>query len=266
MNIDRLWMIGMIAGMAVVAFLGWSLGVSPVLAQAATASSQTASITATNASSESQIAVLKNEFAKIGAQNAKLATLRQSIPATADLSVFLQEVNNLCDANGVTLQTVIVNDAVVFQSATSDAAAASADSSTSTPTSTPTPTDSPSAAPAAAPPAAPTVSPTALITVPVKLTFTGSFENVMNFIKGIQTGQRLFFATQIGTSPGAGSGDSTNGSISGDVFALPGLSASIHTPIPKSTPAPVATPAPTDTATPGPTDTATPGPTSTPTP
>jgi Tfp pilus assembly protein PilO len=264
MNVNRLWTIGMVAVIVVVALAGWMLGVSPVLAQASSASDQAASLAASNLSTQAQITALKQQFAQIATAQGKLAGLRQSIPTDADMSAFLQEIDRLGSQDHVSLQTVAVQNAVVYQSPTPTGASAGTSTSTGTSTPTPTPTPTPTATAPVAP--APTSVGSSLITIPIKLTFNGSFSNVMAFVKGLQNGSRLLFVAQVTTAVAQGQGASgIQASITGDIFAQAGVSG----PLPASVIAqatPTATPTPSITPTAPPSSTSTPTPTGTPTP
>jgi len=263
MNMNRIWTIGFIAVIAIVAVAGWMLGISPVLAQAGAASHQAASLNATNAQTASQIAALKSQFANIGDAQTKLAELRQSIPTDADMSAFLQEINTIGATHKVALQSLTVADAVV--AATTDSSGSTTGTSTSTSTSTPAPTPTPTPTPAAGTTStvtAPPAPPTGLITIPVQMQFEGTFEHVMAFVKDLQNGTRLLYISDLTTATNPSS-KTVTGSITGAVFAQLGsvkLPDSVTNAV-----APVIT-TPTDTPTPSMTPTAPPLSTSTPTP
>jgi Tfp pilus assembly protein PilO len=252
MNSDRLWIIGAVAGMIVVALAGWFVGISPIVAQASAADATVASTMANNAASESKLASLKTQFAGIDKLQKTLDSLRESIPEGADASVFLQELNTLSAEYNVALTSVTINAATIYQAATPTAPTTSGSTATSTPTPSPTPTT-----PAAATTPATVVPTGGLVIVPVQITVTGAFDDVKSFVGALQSGARLYLATsvEIGSSSGV-----FTGSITGDIFTVAGIS----TPTKSDTPTPI--PIPTPTPTPTPTGTPTPGVTSTPTP
>jgi Tfp pilus assembly protein PilO len=261
MNSDRLWIIGAVAAMIVIAVGGWFVGISPTIAQAAAADQQVASITQSNAASQQKLALLKQQYANIGPLQKSLDSLRQSIPESADASEFLQELDNLSAAEGVSISTVSIGSATIYEAPTTGAAASSAATTGATSTSTPTPTPTPTAAPVV-----PTATPAGqFVQIPVEITVTGSFDAVRNFVGALQLGTRLYYATAVDISKGS---SSATGALTGSIFTLQGTSDAPKstTPTDTSTPSPTATPIPTGTATPTPTGTPTPGVTTTPSP
>jgi Tfp pilus assembly protein PilO len=262
MSRDRLWAIAAVAGMLVVAIAGWFLGIAPVLQQGSAADAQTASITATNTASAVRLASLKSQFAHIKPLQAKLAVLRQSIPEDAGASVFLQEINTLTAKYGVSLTSVAINSATVYQAPVA-ATPATTDASGSTSTSTPTPTPTPTPTTTTTTPAAAT-GVNAFVLVPVSITVSGAFDAVRDFIGAIQSGPRLYLATSVSIG-GATSGNPATGTLAGDIFTLQGSSPSVppaKVKAPTPTPTPTATPTPTGvpTSTATPTSNATPKP------
>jgi Tfp pilus assembly protein PilO len=276
MSRDRLWIFGGIALGLVILIAGYTLGISPTLAQAATVSAQTSTISTSNTQSQAQLASLKQQFQHIGTLRSALNKLRGSIPESAGTSPFLNELTVLAAASGVKLNEVTVGDAALY---TAPVVAAPATTSTAT-TSTPAPT----AAPAATAPAQ-TVG-NGLVLVPITISAEGPFDSVRDFMGAVQKGTRLYFASAmtIGTDP---TGVSTI-TLTGDAFTLQGTSDvvtntklipttdSTATPTPTMTPTPTPTPtksaagstsksgsttpttAPTDPSTPLPTDTPSP--------
>ena len=268
MNKDRLWVIGAVLGIVVVVVMGWFLGVSPLVTQATSANSQATSLSQANVVSKSKLSTLKQQFENIDTLQTDLATLRQSIPTGADLPTFITEINLLCARYHVSLTSVAVNDAVVFQAPVAPAAPATA-SGGSTPAATPTPTPTATQATGTAAPAAPAASGGDLVLVPVVINVTGKFEDVVNFTGGVQAGARLYLAAEVEVAPGASTGGGAPtkflGTLTGNIYTLAGTSGDLPA---SASPAPVVepTPAPTDTATPSPTDTPIPTGTATPTP
>jgi hypothetical protein len=113
----------------------------------------------------------------------------------------------------------------------------------STATASPSPSPSSTAATTPAPPVAPAAT-TRLALIPVQLTVTGSYDAVMNFIGGIQTGGRLFLvnSTTITLSP---SDKTYTGVLGGTIYALPSAAAAAAAAAPSST---TATPSPVPSA------------------
>jgi Tfp pilus assembly protein PilO len=267
MNRDRLWVIGAALGTVVVVVMGWFLGVSPLVAQASTASSQQTSLAQANTAATVKLATLKTQFANIDTLQTDLAALRQSIPGGADLPGFITEINGLCAKYHVSLSSVVVNDAVVFQAPVAAVAPATPGSTaTPAPTPTPTPTTAGATAPVAAAP-----SGTGLVLVPVAINVTGSFADVVDFTGGVQAAPRLYLATEVEIAPGAsvGGGRPTAflGTLSGNIYALAGSSGDLPASTTPVTPVvPTPTPTPTSIPTVGATAPPTTAPSSTPKP
>lgn len=257
MNKDRLWIIGAGAALVIIALLGWTLGISPLVDQASAANAQVATITSTNQASQLQLQKLKSEYANIDQFKKDLAALRVSIPSDASLASFLKEINTLCDQNHVELQSVAIADATLYVNPNSTVSAVPVAGSTATPTPTPT---------AAAGATTTTTAPVAtagskagdFVLLPVTISYSGSFSDVMSFTGGVQTGPRLFASKSFSVlrNSSQGNGLTYAATIAGTVYALKGLTPDTveitTTPI-DSTPTPE--PTPTDTATPDPTNT-----------
>ncbi|HEX4401902.1 MAG TPA: hypothetical protein VHZ98_11285 [Galbitalea sp.] len=260
MNSDRLWAFAAIAAMIVIALGGWFVGISPVVAQAAAADQQNASVTLANQANLQKVALLKQQYANIGPLQKSLDSLRRSIPENPDASAFLQELDELSAAQGVTITSVTIASSTVYVAPTAVPTAAPAAT-----TSTPTPTPTPTATTGATPVAPSTSSAGQFVEVPVAITVTGSFDAVRSFVGAVQKGSRLYLATALGISAGAGTSIATaTGTLTGFIFTLQGTSDEPKSKISAGTS--TATPTPTPTPTLTPTPTATPTPTQTPTP
>jgi Tfp pilus assembly protein PilO len=264
MNTGRLWILGAAAAMIVIALGGWFIGISPVVSQASAANAQVASVSQANQASEQKVALLKQQYAHIGPLQKSLNALRRSIPEVADASAFLQELNDLSAADGVTISSVTIASSTVYQLPA--AAGATGAAATTTPASTPAPA-------ATTPVVAPVTSSGLFVQIPVTITVTGSFDAVRNFVGSVQKGKRLYLATAVSLSQGAavsGASGQATGTLTGYIFTLQGTSDEPKSTEPTSTPtpAPTDTPIPTGSPTPGltPTPTPTPTPTLTPSP
>ena len=254
MNKDRLWIFGLTAAILVVAGLGYVLGVSPILSNAAAADEQRASIASTNSASEARIAVLKKQFENIGSLQEELAGLTGSVPIDGDMPVFLAEINTLTTQNAVQLTNVNVSDATKYVPPVAAAVPASSDTATGTPTPTPSPstttgTTTPTPMPVVMGPAG------RLVLIPVKISVKGNYGKVMAFVAAIQGGPRLFLSNTLDVAI-----DSTNATlftadINGYVYALPlapgavsvaaagsSTAAVSSTSVPSATPTPMPTP------------------------
>lgn len=236
------------AGIAVALLLGWFLGVSPIFDQITAVSLQTNNLQQANAASSARLVTLKKQFANIGELEKKLEDLQDSIPADADIPGFLAEINALCAANGVSLTSLTVNDALAYVAPGAVVAPATPD---------------PSATPGATVAPGVTDPSTGLIAIPVKVTVSGPYSQVMAFAGALQTGKRLLLVAKL-TLTGSASGADFTGDVEGNIYGLPlppGTTPNKATPSPTPTPAPTPTPtvSPTPseaTPTPEPTNTA----------
>jgi Tfp pilus assembly protein PilO len=259
MNTNRMWILGAVAAMIVIALAGWFVGISPVVAQAAASDEQVASVTQANADSTAKLALLRQQYANIGPLQKSLDSLRKSIPVGADASAFLQELDDLSAQQGVVISSVTIASATIYTAPTSGATASSGAATDATSTPTPAP-------PVATTPVAPSPSTSGqFVQIPVQIVVVGDFDAVRNFIGAIQLGPRLYLATAVSITQSAGQTGST-GTLTGFIFTMQGTSDATKSKKPASTPTPTPTPVPTGTPTPSPTMTSIPIPIPTPTP
>lgn len=190
--------------MAVVVVGGWFLGIQPQLSAANAAGESRTTEAAQNAASERLLTTLKRDFEGIGELKNSNATLRRSVPSSAQLSTFVTELDALSGQNGVAVTTITVSDAkaytppVIVAAAVTGAAAG------------PTPSPSATAAPVVAAPVAPEapllvtnpkITAANFIAIPIELKISGPYANVLDFVKGLQAGERLFLVTNLSTAP-----------------------------------------------------------------
>ncbi|MCI0159072.1 hypothetical protein KNO15_20415 [Leifsonia shinshuensis] len=230
MDKTRLWIIGSVLAMVVVAALGWVLGIQPQLDQSAAADAQTLQVDSTNASSQIALNKLKKDSESLPDLKSQLTAVQSSIPAEAQTPAFMDELTALATANGLTVTASQITDGAGFvppanPAAPAPAATASGSGSTATPTPAPssTPSPAPTPAPTAVPGMPPAVSP--LVTkdvftvVPVSVTVRGAYPNIVAFVAAAQKGQRLFLVNGIDVGPAA-TGPGFDGKVSGFIYVL----------------------------------------------
>jgi Tfp pilus assembly protein PilO len=221
---NRIWMIGTVLVMVAVVALGLLLGIQPQLAAIATADDARGAVETTNAGQAAVLAKLQADFAGIDTLKADLAPLEASVPSGTQMPRFVNQLNALAGSTAVTLIGITVADAAPYVEPTALAATGTGV--------------------AAAPPVT-----NALITannfasLAVHITVTGSFDHALDFVSGLQSGERLFLVTGLTTTkvapdPAAKKGASTDVSAGIDGFVY------VLVP-PTSAAAPAATPAPT---------------------
>ena len=223
MDRNRLWTIGALLAMVAVVALGWFLGIQPQLASASTASQNLATTQTQNAASSASLAKLKSDFEGIANLKQNLAALRDSVPSSAQISALVTELDSLAGEHQVLVKSIGVSDAKAYTPPLVVAATpAAATSSNPSPTPTPALTGAPVSAPAT--PTAPVlvtnpkITAANFIAIPVQLAITGPYSNVLDFVRGLQTGPRLFLVTALSTKSStdkvaAGSVDATVGGI-----------------------------------------------------
>ncbi|MCU1557986.1 MAG: hypothetical protein JWN09_1981 [Microbacteriaceae bacterium] len=257
MNRDRLWVIGLGAAIVVVAALGYLAGISPIVAQASAADAQRTSIAAANDASAARLISLKAQYAGIAKLQAQLKVLAGSIPADAEMPVFLRELNALSNQYQVSLKSVAVSVAQNYASPTVTPVKPPAGSA-ATPSPSPSPSTSTSTGAGAGTPAATSAPASRLILIPVAISISGSYSNLMAFVGGLQSGDRLYLLTGLSMSSAADAAH-FSADITGYVYALPPAGGTV-----------AKTPAPSGTTTPAPgvssSATPTPDPSSSPTP
>lgn len=264
MDRNRLWTLGAVVVMIAVIAGGWFLGIQPQLDAGGAANQTRQTVEAQNAQSAATLVALKKDYSGIGALKHQLAQLRQSVPSTAAMSAFVTELDTLAGSYGVSVTSISVSDALPYVQpapaapAPAPAAAAAAGSgSTATPTPAPTATTPATPAPGTTPSttsattetgaatSAPAITATNFAAIPVQLALTGSYEQVLDFVHGLQNGSRLFLVTALSTTtatagaagaaaPSTGGVDATVGGL---VYVLLADAATTATPTPGPAPA-----------------------------
>jgi Tfp pilus assembly protein PilO len=261
MSRNKLINLAIVGGLVLVGLFGWILGISPVLDQTAAAKTQQVAMSAANDASAARLALMKSQFAKLPALKAQLDALSVSVPASAAMPEFLARIGALNASTGTRLVSVTAADAMAYIDPTATAAVAPT-AAPATPAATPSPSASAAAgATAGSGTAASGASPAArLVTFPIAISVTGTYDQVMAFGGQVQVDSRLFLVrgSTIGEDPTTQLFTLT---LTGSIFTLPSV-------VPAPTQTPAKTPAPTATPIPSPSvsasSTATPSATATP--
>lgn len=247
--------------------IGYFVVAQPQLAAASTANDQLTSANAQLTATQATITQLKGEQTKLPALTAQLADLRGSIPTGAQIPSYIDGLNALANSSGVSITGITVAGAVAYAPPLPPAGTVAAPTPSSTPS--PTPSASASAAGEAAPVStawAPTTDPSItgenFISIPVTVNTSGQAPNILAFIKGLQSGTRLFLVSGITTTADTLSPGLVTGTIQGYIYVLldtnRSIAAATVVTTPAATPTPTATPSPSGTATPTPTQSPTP--------
>lgn len=227
MNSNRLWVIGSVLAMVVVAVLGWMIGIQPQLTAAAVSTAQRLTVEQTNARYAAVLAKLKADHENLPVLQQQLAQLAASVPNDTDSSSFVKELNVVAGANGVTIKSLTFADAVGYKPpadpAASQPAASTSGSSSPSPSATPVPAPSPTTPSAPAPVTNPLVTASNFFATPVQVGVRGSLAQVLNFVEGAQKGTRLFLVTTLNSTPSTEEGvppGTVDATIGGYVYAV----------------------------------------------
>lgn len=248
MSRNRLMMLLAITASVVVALAGFFIGVAPQLTSTRASEEQRRSSEQDNVATQQRIGKLAEENKTLSQQQAQLAVLQGSIPATLDQSSFYSELTDLASTSGVTIASLTTSDAQAYAPPQSAGAGAPA---------TPSASATPSSAATPSTPQAPVAKTNASITsanfsaVPVSVGVNGSFEQAIAYMKAVQSGKRLFLVTSIVSSSSSTSGSATKGSTGPTTWTLSGfiyvLQDAAATQAQQAAAAPAATPTPTAT-------------------
>ncbi|WP_088289302.1 hypothetical protein [Kineosporia sp. A_224] len=250
--------------------LSWLLLVSPQRTEAAELRDQNASTQSQNDLLEVKIAQLRAQFAKLPENQAELASILAQMPPDAGMPRLVRDLDTMSESTGVTLSSVTPGPGQTLTTGTTvpgAAAAAPAATAAATAAAGTTPVDG-----------------STVVAIPVTIAVDGDYFQTVAFLKQLQTQMpRAFLVTAVQMSAGSAGGadaSATGGNvavtITGKVFALPGMSADVLTTgtgttagtagSPMSTATPGTTPGTTPAAAPtasAPAATATPAPTAT---
>ncbi|MBT2501973.1 hypothetical protein [Curtobacterium sp. ISL-83] len=232
MSRNRMSLLLAVVAMAIVAVGGFFLAIQPQLAASAAARAQTRTVQTSNDANRAELSRLSAQAAKLPAMRRELTARTASVPAGADLPAFIDELDGVAASSGMQVSSFTSSDAVAYAPATPAlAAGAAAGGASATPSPGPSTGTSASAAPAV--PVAP-VAPTAvtnpsitgenLSVIPVTVAVDGSFDQALAFVRGMQSGARLFLITTISSTATSGDGGSASNNstwtFGGSIYVL----------------------------------------------
>lgn len=201
MSINRLWIIGAAVLFGAIVVLGWILGISPRLSEASAATMERVAVEQQNEAYELKLAALKKQFENIGDLQAELNELRQSVPVEAALPAFVGQLNAISVANKVELTSISVTDAQLYDPvlAAPPPVESVADKDATEPSTDSEPVDVESEPAPERAKASDLLSAGNFVAVPVSVQVVGSHASVLNFIDGVQKGDRLALVTAFTT-------------------------------------------------------------------
>lgn len=241
---NRMWAIISVMVAAAILAGGWFIGAAPLLAAKGAAEAQLAAAQQTNQQHVATLQALKAASEDLPALMKRAKELEAAIPSNLESSPLITAINALAEETGVTITAIRIEDGVSYQVPAADGSQEGA----------PNPlTDA-------------RITGDNFVLVPLSLEVVGALPNVMAFIHGIQTGERLVLVTKLDTAVDGEGATTYTSTISGTTYVLVRPPALQFGSDDEETSNPTPTPTPTDSATPGPTGSATPTPTGTPAP
>jgi hypothetical protein len=237
MNGMRIWTLVTVLLIGAILGLGWLLGLSPLLAQAAASDAERVNVELTNTAQEATLALMKSQHDEIDSLRDDLDELSTSIPSQVDTDTVYELLAAYQAASGATPSFISLGEAVQY----------------GIPVEGPETTAADAPASGSAPQGA--LADT-LYTVPVTISFGATgLDQVMAFVAALQHGPRLFLVTSVTTSP-------DSASITAYLFVIyDGTTPQVVEAPDAVVPEPTPTPAPGGTETPVPTGSPTPTPT-----
>ncbi len=198
MDKNRIWLIGSVLLIAVTVVLGYMIGISPQLEEAARADEAKAGVEAQNALYEIELARLESQFANIGELQAELDDLRLEVPAEARFPDLIKQLEASASKHKVTMTVMSVSDPQLYVPIPVEAPAAPAEGENGADTEGASADTA--AADAAVTPVAPTPLPAGVdsenfVAIPISMAVTGDYQGVLNFMESVQKGKRLFLVT-----------------------------------------------------------------------
>jgi Tfp pilus assembly protein PilO len=196
MNKNKLWVVGAVLIMLALVGGGWLIGIQPQLSAVASANQNRLSVASQNAKNQLLLSKLKKDYEGITALKNQLDTLRAAVPAGADISTFVSELNGLASTHKITVKSISVSDAKPYAPAP------------------PVPASTPGGRPSVTT-TNPRITSTNFVLIPLQFSVTGNYATVLDFVHDVQTGPRLFFVstfTTTGSTTAAGVANSAKAS------------------------------------------------------
>ena len=169
----KLWILGSVAIILILIGGGWLLGIAPQLAIASKANQDRATAISYNNQNQLLLTKLRIDYLNIDAFKKQLDMLRLSVPTSANIASFISELNLAANRNNVVIKSIQLSDAKPY-----------------------TPIEPPPSATGAAGASTPLINskitPANFVVIPLQFLVTGSYNQVLKFIKVVQSGQRLF--------------------------------------------------------------------------
>jgi len=184
MTTTKWWIAGAALVVVLIVALGWVVGVEPRLSEARAADAERSTVVALNTSYEEVLVKLKALDEDLPALSSQLDTLRSALPADAQISTLLGQLNALAAESGVVLTAITAGVPAPFESAeVAPEAPVAAEEGAG---------EESSAEPDAAAVAPAPAGPQNFVSVPISVTAAGAAPGVLDFVQRVQLGTRLF--------------------------------------------------------------------------
>jgi Tfp pilus assembly protein PilO len=208
--------------MLIIPAIGWVLVAQPQLSAAATADAQRAEAAAQVAVSQSVVAQLKVDSAKLPELKGELNELRTTVPAGIDPEGYIDGLSALAQVAQVQITTLTVDDAVAYSPATPPAGSVPPPATEGDEGADPATGSDEPAAPVAYPGIVtnPLIDSSNFVAIPVTIEVTGKSASILRFVNGLQTNDRLFLVTTLTTEQTTDASVLT-GKIGGFIWAMP---------------------------------------------
>jgi Tfp pilus assembly protein PilO len=247
---NQMWAIISILLVGAIVAGGWFLAASPLLTAKAEADAQFVATEQVNQQHAATLVSLRAASKDLPELLKRARELESAIPSGLESSPLITAINDLAAATGVSITAIRIDDGVSYQEPSAEQA----------PDGAPNPlTDA-------------RITGENFVLIPLSFEVVGGLPNVLAFIHGIQTGERLVLVTELDTAADGEGSTTYTATISGTTYVLmrppvlqiAAASDEDNTPSPSGsaspTPTPTPTPDPSDSATPTPTPTSTTGP------
>lgn len=191
----RVW--GVISLVVVAALVagGWFLGISPLLGVKGAADQKRSTIAQENEILAAQITALEVKKDELPVLLERAAGLERAIPSEVAGAAFIRDLNDLAIASGVSINAISISDGTAYAAPGEVAGVEGA----------PVPVTNA------------LVNPENFVLIPVDITVTGGWNELLAFSHAVQTGQRLVLVTSINSSSIEGG---FQFSLTGTMYAL----------------------------------------------
>lgn len=201
MDKNRIWLLGSVVVMVAVVALGFLLGIQPQLKAIAAARADSAAVEAVNVAQTATLDKLKLDFAGIDDVRDELEPLADSVPTGTEIPAFVNQLSELAAQSQVTVTAITVSDAVAYAPVAAPAPAAEpAPVAEEGETAEEIPVEVAPAATAGLPPVVdPLITAENFASLAVQISIQGGYGRVLDFVEGLQSGERLFLVSGIST-------------------------------------------------------------------